>query len=624
MTTIKNIKQSIQNYVKSTSEYALLIDGEWGTGKTYFVNKNFFPEIQVNDKTYTSIYMSVYGCDSLIEVKKKINVSILKNKGFRKMFSDFDKDLDGVGTIQKTMEQVPVLKDNSIFKGIMKGVRIGIDEIVPYIDEVQLKNQKEKIILFIDDLERLSDEIEMKDFLGLIHSDYIEQLGFKVIFISDTTKLEGKHRCFFDKTKEKIIDKTILFEYDNEVIVKEIVGNSSNIFLKENIEWISDMLELCNKTINIRTLKSISNNFIYLDGLLKEKVENQHSQKFEKSLFLNTMVLTNEFKLGKINGKVIRELKFNEKSLKLLNTLNYMELLGVVETDKEKIQTEITDEEVEVRKIVNTINKQYHGLKKEFDEYIFYFADIQNYIIHGYFDIEQFKESYEKWKSFFYPTKELNNINMLHNFREMTDIDLEERQAAILESLKENKYNFQELLEIYNWFIVFNKFDLILVNKKFDKIEKSIVNSIQESYPNTDREDLTRLEVIADSLEEDNKIKELKNKLKDLDEERLKKEYSKVLNNLFENKVFETTSKNGNEIVFDLLNESNLLEEYVLCNNGKSEQLRYYLHSQYFTKEKIKSSNVKGIIKKLERTNELGRIDNFNIKKLIEEFKIWE
>lgn len=71
MTTIENVKQSIQNYVKSNSEYALLIDGEWGTGKTYFVNKNFFPEIQVNDKTYTSIYMSVYGCNNLIEVKKK-------------------------------------------------------------------------------------------------------------------------------------------------------------------------------------------------------------------------------------------------------------------------------------------------------------------------------------------------------------------------------------------------------------------------------------------------------------------------------------------------------------------------------------------------------------------------
>ena len=60
--------ESILDYVRSDyTDYAIMINGEWGSGKTYFWNnqvKKKIESLKLNGKKFTTIYMSLesYGC----------------------------------------------------------------------------------------------------------------------------------------------------------------------------------------------------------------------------------------------------------------------------------------------------------------------------------------------------------------------------------------------------------------------------------------------------------------------------------------------------------------------------------------------------------------------------------
>lgn len=70
--------QSIFNYIESNSPYALLLDGKWGVGKTYYIINNIFPSLE-QQQEYDAVYISLYGCDSLKSIKLKIENEILGN-----------------------------------------------------------------------------------------------------------------------------------------------------------------------------------------------------------------------------------------------------------------------------------------------------------------------------------------------------------------------------------------------------------------------------------------------------------------------------------------------------------------------------------------------------------------
>ena len=56
---MEDLVESILDYVRSDyTDYAVMINGEWGSGKTYFWNhkiKNKIESMQLNGKQYTTI-----------------------------------------------------------------------------------------------------------------------------------------------------------------------------------------------------------------------------------------------------------------------------------------------------------------------------------------------------------------------------------------------------------------------------------------------------------------------------------------------------------------------------------------------------------------------------------------
>ena len=52
-----SILREIKNYMNNPLKYAILLEGNWGTGKTYFI-QNKLKELNV-------IYLSLYGVNSI-------------------------------------------------------------------------------------------------------------------------------------------------------------------------------------------------------------------------------------------------------------------------------------------------------------------------------------------------------------------------------------------------------------------------------------------------------------------------------------------------------------------------------------------------------------------------------
>ena len=82
--TDEEICELILRYIrKENTEYAILIDGKWGVGKTFFIKNSLKVKLQKEIKKTCRykgiIYMSLYGIKDITQLENKIIYSIIEN-----------------------------------------------------------------------------------------------------------------------------------------------------------------------------------------------------------------------------------------------------------------------------------------------------------------------------------------------------------------------------------------------------------------------------------------------------------------------------------------------------------------------------------------------------------------
>lgn len=173
----EEILSEIKYYVENEFyNYAVMIDGAWGSGKTHFVKQVLLPELR--KETKTSIYISLYGVRNIGELSKKIYIEfLLKDKA------------DNINT--------------TLLAGATEALDVVSGLISPFIGkygDIEIKEKKiqnlvQKIIpikdciLIFDDLERCN--CPMKEILGYING-FVEQAGMKVLIIANQDELKQK------------------------------------------------------------------------------------------------------------------------------------------------------------------------------------------------------------------------------------------------------------------------------------------------------------------------------------------------------------------------------------------------------------------------------------------------
>ncbi len=201
-----NITATILDYINSPHTLgALQLNGPWGCGKTFYIKNVLLPEIdrleeEQGDTVKRCVLMaSLFGITKAEDITQRLWFSLIESR------HDIPKNrLNSIKKIGKNVAK------------FIPGVNnIDLDSIITISSELKLKALGKNTIVILDDLERLSESIEIENVLGYIN-DLIENYGFKLILISNQKELDKVNLL---KYKEKVIDRTIFFDIDKIDII---------------------------------------------------------------------------------------------------------------------------------------------------------------------------------------------------------------------------------------------------------------------------------------------------------------------------------------------------------------------------------------------------------------------
>ena len=281
----RNILTFLNEYAEiSDPQYAIMLRGAWGCGKTFFI-RQWMEQLKNNrdaDKLkWQPIYVSLYGLTTTQQITEQINKEIspwLYSKGMKlaknilkaasKIALKYDIDGDGKdeGSVTCDLDSILLLKEeNSEIKG-------------------------NKILIF-DDLERC--DVKLETLLGYINY-FSEHCKCKVIIIGDENKISEKEgdkcKLKFKDFKEKTIGRTfeikVNIEETLDFFIGEISANNRNL-LSENKDLIIKIFH-ASKFDNLRVLRQCLNDYHRIIMALPE-----HYHESPKYKLIITSLLAN-------------------------------------------------------------------------------------------------------------------------------------------------------------------------------------------------------------------------------------------------------------------------------------------------------------------------------------------
>lgn len=150
---------------------AILLDGEWGSGKTFFVKDKLLNRLQEMIPQKRIYYVSLYGMSSSNQIVDEIYSSIVEEFIEEKLGEDKGKMLEkGISFTSK------------LFAAGMKYFNLDSKDLPQLSD---LKELKKSIIIF-DDLERC--EIEVNRTLGILNN-LVEHNDIKIILVANQAEI---------------------------------------------------------------------------------------------------------------------------------------------------------------------------------------------------------------------------------------------------------------------------------------------------------------------------------------------------------------------------------------------------------------------------------------------------
>jgi len=254
---IKSLLTVIQSYaIERKTDYAILLNGSWGSGKTYFVKetlKNKLDGIKVEvegkEKTLKVLYISLFGINNTTEIDKKIFLALLP--------SISDKYSEAGTAMGKVfIEKVSTFINWYTTTDYATEVSSSFLDVISKIDFTTLKNYNNSHFIIFDDLERVKESL-IQETLGYINN-FTEHENTKILIIADEKELE---KTSYSKFKEKTIRYTLEFSPEIKDFIENIpITNRASYFIKERAEEIDDIFrsEGCS---NLRTLKFAIDNF---------------------------------------------------------------------------------------------------------------------------------------------------------------------------------------------------------------------------------------------------------------------------------------------------------------------------------------------------------------------------
>lgn len=293
---MNSTNQKIHNFLKyycdlsSPPEYAVLIKGKWGTGKTWFI-KNLINDL--NASNIKSLHISLYGMTTFDEIE-----------------NEFFRQLHPVLSSKKMALAGKVIK--GLLKTTLK-IDFGKDEAtisssIPDLDLPDYLKDTENFVLIFDDIERC--DMPICNLLGYINH-FVEHSGYKVILLANEEEIFEKddNNLPYKRIKEKLIGKTFEIVPEVGIALAAFISQSSSVTNKKILEsqktLITNLYNASNYK-NLRHLKQAIADFEWLLDVISEKAKS--NDNVLKSLITTYLVFTFEIKSGEMQASQIKDI----------------------------------------------------------------------------------------------------------------------------------------------------------------------------------------------------------------------------------------------------------------------------------------------------------------------------
>lgn len=391
-----NILKAIKSYYnQKNTDYAILLNGCWGTGKTFFV-ENTLKKDAIIDKNCKVISISASGINDVDSFIKNIYLRIALEKlpSYKKRKKIYKSIIKGINFLSNALNDIQI--DN--FSKYGKISKFIIDSIKKFI--INKESDFSNILFVIDDIERISDSINIEDILYKIYELFILQ-GLKVIFVCNEKEIysnNSEKKSNYFRIKEKVIRHTINFyRLDNSMfgeIIKSIIKDNEKYYYYKNfinndnhIEKLINIFIVMNH-LNIRTFLT------YLD--LSKQIFNineiQKGNDFDNDFMENLLYKLALIIIGIVNGNedMLDEYYINnnyEKYSEYVNKINKLEIFIYPTTIYIDIKNYIKTGYLETLNIIENYNSIMHSkVRRKFSEY---YEKLQNYNIQNENDIKE-------------------------------------------------------------------------------------------------------------------------------------------------------------------------------------------------------------------------------------------
>ncbi len=513
---MEDLVESILDYIRAEyTDYAIMINGEWGSGKTYFWNHKIKPKIeamQVNGKKLTPIYMSLYGISNLEEISKKIFIETtqLMDKNLKKFMG-----ASGVGSIPEYAKT-----------GLDMANFFGVTQNGDRLDYAQFFSTDDKVLCF-DDLERAN--VDVIDILGYINN-FVEHDHIKTIIICNekelSTKLKNSNlemktfiatylldkenklniktdkpmverirdtiEYVFDKAndyeriKEKLIGETFEYAPEFNYIINGLLmryENNADLirFLRENTALITSTFNKSG-TRNLRILKHALNNFKKIFDTVTNSYPNTNNRVLQTMLIF-TIAISFEIKAGKIT---------KDKFVNINNNEEYKSVLVSSRVFMDNRQFYIKEFD----------NNYYYNFKAEYR----FFKFIEKYVRTRIFDMKIFKQNMELIRDTV-DTKQLPGYKRLltEEYWKIPDDQFNGVIDETLDYVKNGRIEIIQIVKLFSYFAYFIKKDLINYDMRTIKsvfFNGMNISSLTSTYCANVDEELSQV-AIEDEFEPD-------------------------------------------------------------------------------------------------------------------------
>lgn len=234
LTMNENIAKFLDDYMKNADpQYAVMLTGRWGCGKTFFVNRWMEGLKEAGEDGeeviyLRPIYVSVYGMSSLAEVKTEIDRKV--NPFY------YSKMAKVLKTAAKYASKIVFKTDLTVDEDRdIKASASGSLDIMSLFESDSEEVKGTRFIVF-DDIERTF--IPMNILLGFINF-FVERCKFHVLIIGDESKLEGENQKTYSDFKEKTVGRQFEIVPDVDAALDSYIQNYGlDKFIRKEREYI--------------------------------------------------------------------------------------------------------------------------------------------------------------------------------------------------------------------------------------------------------------------------------------------------------------------------------------------------------------------------------------------------